>query len=272
MSYLQDKKLKDKKFKKIALAIVVLVFLFYFRYGILRGFAVSVQFVAHPFLTFGKNVGNGFENFGAYFSSKKHLSVENETLKSQIAQNEATIANYNSVLDENIKMKEVMGRKNEKQNFIFATILAKPNRSIYDTLLIDAGSKDGVQVEQRVFALGNIPIGYIAEVYLNSAKVILYSSSGEKSTVMVPVSGSNLGDSIKNIQMEIVGRGGGNFEMSLPRDVTVSYGAEAVLPGVTPYTIAKVGTIISDPRDSYQKALLASPVNIFELGFVELEK
>ena len=60
--------------------------------------------------------------------------------------------------------------------------------------------------------------------------------------------------------------------MSLPKDVVVANGTEAVLPGLTPYTLAKVDTIISDPRDSYQKALLASPVNIYELGFVEIEK
>jgi len=33
-----------------------------------------------------------------------------------------------------------------------------------------------------------------------------------------------------------------------------------------------VETIISDPRDSFQKALLVSPVNIQEIKFVEVEK
>jgi len=44
-----------------------------------------------------------------------------------------------------------------------------------------------------------------------------------------------------------------------------------VLPGITPYTLGIVQTILSDPRDSFQKALLVSPVNIFELKFVEVE-
>ena len=70
----------------------------------------------------------------------------------------------------------------------------------------------------------------------------------------------------------MIGRGGGNFEMILPRDFILEKGTEVVLPVITPYTLGIVQTILSDPRDSFQKALLASPVNIFELKFVEVEK
>jgi hypothetical protein len=72
--------------------------------------------------------------------------------------------------------------------------------------------------------------------------------------------------------MQLVGRGGGNFEMILPRDLVVANEATVVLPGITPYVVAVVETILTDPRDSYQKALLASPINIFELNLVEVEK
>ncbi len=60
--------------------------------------------------------------------------------------------------------------------------------------------------------------------------------------------------------------------MVMPRDFILEKGIEVVLPGITPYTIATVQTIISDTRDSFQKVLLLSPVNIFELKFVEVEE
>ena len=47
---------------------------------------------------------------------------------------------------------------------------------------------------------------------------------------------------------------------------------EAVLPGTTPYTVAIFEKVISDPRDSFVKALFVSPVNIQELKFVEVKK
>jgi len=199
-------------------------------------------------------------------------------------------------LYDDFKIKEILGRKGEKTNMILASFLSKPNQSLYDTFIIDVGAKDGILVGQRVFALGNVPIGRVVEVNPNTAKVILYSNPGEKTEVVIsskqilptsgsdgsttpsasntttseggPASPSQGGDAF----MQVTGRGGGNFEMVLPRDFVLEKGAEAVLPGITPLVLGTVQTIISDPRDSFQKALLLSPVNIFEIKFVEVEK
>ena len=72
--------------------------------------------------------------------------------------------------------------------------------------------------------------------------------------------------------MEVVDHKKGNFELILPRDFVIAEGAEVVLPGAFPYVLGTVKTIISDPRDAFQKALIVSPVNIQELKFVEVEK
>jgi len=77
---------------------------------------------------------------------------------------------------------------------------------------------------------------------------------------------------VRNIFMQVVGRGGGNFEIILPRDLIVQKGTEVVLPGIKPFVLGIVKSFISDPRDSFQKALLVSPVNIQEIKFVEVEK
>ena len=158
--------------------------------------------------------------------------------------------------------KEILGRKNEGTAVILAAILSKPNQSLYDTLIIDAGVKQGLQTGDLVFAEGNAPIGRVAEIYQNSSKVILFSNAGEKTQAIVAG---------RDVFMEIVGRGGGNFEMILPRDFTLSKGDEVVSTGIMPYILGVVETIISDPRDSFVKALLTSPVNIQELKFVQVE-
>jgi cell shape-determining protein MreC len=263
MSYLLDKKIKRSKFFKYILFVVVLFILIYFRSGVFNGLSYVSDIIFHPIFLLGNNIGGTLSNTGAYFRSKNSLFLQNEDLKSKLNEEEAQISNYNSILDENLKTKEILGRKDAKANMVLAGILSKPNQSPYDTLVIDAGIKDGISLEQRVFALGNVPIGYIAEVNPNSSKVILYSNPGEKTEVII---------SGKNTFMQIVGRGGGNFEMIIPRDLIIEKGTEVVLPGITSHTVGVVQTIISDPRDAFQKALLASPVNIQELKFVEVEK
>ncbi len=241
---------------------MLLFILIYFRSVIFSGLAYGSHFVFRPILVLENNLEEQWIIISSFFKSKKSIFMENENLKSELNEISARISNYNSVLEENTQIKEILGRKNEKTVMILAAILGKSNQNLYDTVIIDVGVKQKIKVGDTVFALGNVPIGRIAEAYADSSKVILFSSGGEKTEAMI---------ASKNVFMPIVGRGGGNFEMILPRDFSVEKGNQVVLPGLTPYVLAIVQTIISDPRDALQKALLVSPVNIQELKFVEIK-
>lgn len=234
----------------------------------LKGLTFVSARVFHPVFVVGNIVGEKFGGLGSYFVSKNSLFLENENLKAQLALNNALMSNYDSVLTDDASLKEILGRlpaqagKDLKADMVLAAILAKPNVSPYDTLLIDAGINSGIQMGNMVFALGDVPIGRVDTVLQNSAKVTLFSTAGEKTQVVV-------GD--KNVFLEAVGRGGGNFEMNTPRDFIMQKGDKVVLPGIMPHVLAITETTISDPRDPFIKALLVSPVNIQELKFVEIE-
>lgn len=217
--------------------------------------------IFRPVFLLGNNVGSKLDNLGSYFSFKNSLFLQNEELKTKLNENELRMSNYNVLLAENEILKEVLGRNTENKNFILSAILAKPNRSIYDTLVIDAGSLNEVKIGDLVFALGNIPIGRVSEIFPNSSKVVLFSSPREKTQAII-------NDSF----LEITGRGGGNFEIILPRDFKLEKGTPVLMPGMDSYVLAVAETIISDPRNPFTEALLVSPVNIQELKFVQIEK
>lgn len=263
MSYLLDKKNKRKNLNKIIIMIIVLFFLGFFRVSIFNGFSYLAHQISRPFLILGNSIGNKTSNISSYFSFKKNLYQENEYLKNQLNEMNARVSNYSSVLDKSIKLEEVLGKKKTNRDMIQGGILSKSSNSVYGSLIIDIGKNQSVEIGQRVFAYGYVPIGKVAEVYPKSSKVILYSSPLENTEVVI---------SGKDIFMEVVGRGSGNFEMILPRDFVLDIGTEVDLPGSENYILGYVASIISDPRDSFQKALLRSPVNIFELKFVEVEK
>jgi cell shape-determining protein MreC len=209
-------------------------------------------------------------NLGGYFSFKKKLIEENSRLKFELEAGKGMVANYRVIFQENQYLKGVLDRKNDKTPLILASILMRPNMSPYDTLIVDIGQNRSLQKGGLVFAYGTIPIGKVAEVYSNTAKIILFSSSGEKTSVVV--SNINSENNLeKNISLVALGRGGGNFEIILPRDFSLKEGNEVVLPGINSYLLGRVETIISDPRDPFTKALLVSPVNIQDLKFVEIE-
>ena len=265
MSYLLDKKIKRKKFLNIIFGIVFLIILFYFRFGIFDRLSSASQILFRPVLIAGNNIGAKFKNISSYFISKNVLYLENQKLQTEVQENDARMLNYNSALLENENLKEILGRSTQGKalrKMILAAILSKPDQSLYDTVVIDAGIKQGIKEGNIVFALGNVPIGRVDIIYENSSKIILFSNAGEKTQAIV---------SGRNIFMELVGRGGGNFEMTMPSDFILQKGDQVVLPGLYPYVLAIAQTTIFDPRDPFNKILLTSPVNIQELKFVEVE-
>ncbi len=263
MPYLQDRKRNNNTRTALVIAICAIVFIILlFKIGAFSWAGRTLQGIALPFWKTRTAVVETVSPYQSAFTSKRALFTENEDLKSKLSEIEAKMQNYQTLLDENTQLKEAFGRK-ESGEQLLAAILVKPGQSLYDTLIVDAGTDLGVAVGQKVFSDGNILIGEVAEVYAHSSKIKMYSSAGEKLSVII---------SGKDITTEAEGRGGGNFEMIFPRDVDIPKGTEVVLPGIHPYLVGLVDDIISDPRDPLQKVLLRSPVNVQELKFVQIEK
>lgn len=262
MSYLLDRQTKVRHISYGVFAVIFFVIVFYFKSPVWSGVSSLGNTVARPFLVVGNKVGGKFLNIRNYFSFKNSLIKENENLKIDLENQKMQVLNYNTILSENLDLKNILGRKVDKRTSILGVILSKPDQSLYDILTIDVGSKNGVKIGDMVFANGNIPVGRVSDVYDSTSKVILFSTSGEKTQVIV---------SGKNVYMELVGRGGGNFEMILPRDFVLLKDDQVVLAGINSHVVGIVETILSDPRDPFIKALLVSPVNIQETKFVEVE-
>ncbi len=274
MSYLLDKTRRRKKIWAVTAVLLFFAVLFYFKTGIWSGLSYVSGEIFRPVLVLGNNTSGKFRNLGAYLAFKSSLQNENEALWSKLSEADAKILNYDLLRTENESLKEILGRIKDERKIILSAVLSKPNQSTYDTLLIDAGEDKGIKAGDMVFALGDIPIGRVGAVTPNTSKIVLFSSAEEKTQAVVgpsparpPVSGAG-----GNTFYELVGRGGGNFEMILPRDIVIQKGGEAVMPGLYPYVLAKVETTISDPRDPFTKVLLISPINIQEIKFVQIEQ
>lgn len=204
---------------------------------------------------------SSFYNTGAFFRSKQILQSENDRLQSELVEARTQMLDYNILTTENINLKETLGRA-VSHSYVLGTILVKPNRSAYDTVILDIGKESHITVGNFVFAYSVIPIGTITSVGNYTSTVTLFSTSGQKITGRI----ENL-----NIDVELTGRGGGNFEMQVPRDVVITSGMKVLLPSLNPLIIAEVSKSITDARDPVQTFLLTSPVNINQLNSVEVE-
>lgn len=195
--------------------------------------------------------------------SKGDLITQNAQLKQTVAELSAELIDRNTLVKENADLRTMLGQHQARDQTVTAQVLAGPGRTPYDTLLLDAGSTSGVKQGDRVLAPGGIAIGEIQDVYQNTAKAILYSSSGQ--SVDVVINGSN-------IPVTAEGRGSGNFAIQIPRDTQVAVGDLIYLPDHTDRIVGTVERIEDTPNDPFKTLLFKSPVNIFEIQWVQILK
>ncbi|TSC68003.1 MAG: Uncharacterized protein G01um101472_207 [Parcubacteria group bacterium Gr01-1014_72] len=219
--------------------------------------------IARPFW-YARDAFTGFlGDAGAMFLGNRGLRAENEALRSRVAamQTEARALPF---LAEEANEVALFFSRTDLANGrrALAHVLAPPPRSPYDTLLIDAGEEQGIHVGDLVGASPHSVLGRIERLGKRTALVKLFSTPGETLPVVIENTA---------VAFDAIGRGGGNFEMKIPREADVVAGAGIFLPGgPTKGMVGIVEFIEADETSSFQRVLFKSPINIFELRFVEV--
>jgi cell shape-determining protein MreC len=129
-------------------------------------------------------------------------------------------------------------------------------------MIVDVGSQQDIVAGSVVYALGGVPIGTVTEIHDTFSKVSLFSYAGQKFDVI-------LGK--KNIAATATARGGGIFEITLPRDTEIAEGDPVSIPSIIPGVFGTVASIILVPSQAFSTILFTMPVNIHELRWVEIE-
>lgn len=159
---------------------------------------------------------------------------------------------------ENEELKEFLGRANQEKS-VLAYILKKPPFTAYDSFVLDIGKDKGIEVKDKVYAIGDILIGEIDEVYGETSRVKLYSSHGQKYEVLI---GEN------SVQVNATGRGGGTFEAVIPRDIKVALGDKIIIPNISNSVFGIVGEVLVDPAKAFSTVIFSYPINIYEQKWV----
>ncbi|MBL7045733.1 MAG: hypothetical protein ISR99_01745 [Parcubacteria group bacterium] len=196
---------------------------------------------------------------GSYFFSKTKLLDRVVSLESELAESKIALLRYPLLESENEKLKLFLGRVTSDTRLL-GTVLVPPNRNGYDTLLIDIGESQPVSLGGIVVAHPDIPIGTIETLNSNSALVSLFSNPGRETEAIFA----------DDSPLTLVGSGGGNFKVELPRSIQINVGDVIRLPQLSSKIVGVVGSIKSSPADAFQTVLINSPINIFSLRYVEV--
>ncbi len=260
--YLDKKEIKKRK--KIFQNIIVFGLFFVVTFsGFWFVFTGSLNFIAKPVWRIERSVSSFFGGINYYFESKKELSAENKRLENENLNLRLSMVDYEIVKEENINLKKILNNEPENRDFVLGNILTKPGYSPFDTIILDVGANHGLSVGSFVYSDGNIPIGRIEKIYNKTSLVSLFSSPKQKTEGFI----GGL-----NASVELIGRGGGNFEMIVPIDLDIQKDTFVYMPGNPAVVLAMVGDVISDPQDPFKKVILTSPVNIQSLKWVLVRK
>lgn len=247
----------------IYFGIVVLVFVILLIIPVTKNaIGRGVGFFTKPLLSVHTGTVSVWHNVRFFFKSKQTLVRQNTELTEQLAEARAIVLDRGILLDENQKLKELLDRR-VVHDVVLATILNRPNKTAYDTMLLDVGEKNGVKVGARVFAYGTIPVGTIASVSGNTSMVTLFTTPGQKIEALIAGTDTSV---------TLLGRGGGTFEVVIPEGVVVSSGTEFVLPSLEPLLVGVAEKVISGPKDPAQTIVVRSPVNIYQLKWLQIAK
>lgn len=224
--------------------------------------ATPIQAIAQPFAAVRSMLGSSMQATLSFFQSKESLQAENVAL-----QKDATL--YNMVLAERDyfstqanELQMLLGDfgSSSPKKFVSATIVSKPSFSPYDTMLVAAGSAEGIVTGDLVFADPYTLIGYVSSVSATAATVTAYSTPGQKINVLI---GSS------SLEAAAEGLGGGTLEVSLPRNSPVAVGDVVTAAGLPVGDIlGRVEVATAAPADPSERVLFTSPLDIFDLSHV----
>ena len=232
------------------LALAVAVLLLLVRLSIPNFF----WYVFTPAFRASDAIAQASHAFLSSFGNASALTLQNEKLTDE----NAALAAENEALLE--KTRSVSGLVADAHG-ISAGVVARPPESPYDTLVLAAGSADGVTLGQEAFGEGNIPLGTVTSLLAHFSRVTLFSSAG---TSVLGWVGS------KHFPLIIKGAGAGAVSASVPRSANIAVGDIVSVPGPGSLPIGTVIRVDSDASSPSVTLLIRLSTNLFSTTWVLL--
>lgn len=172
---------------------------------------------------------------------KSALLEENTKLRSEIAEL-SSVHEVNKTLESEVVALRNITDGVLKSDSVVVRILSIKGMGLYGTILIE-NVANTVSVGDIIRALGGGALGIVDSVDGSVATGVLFSAPNKKTEVRI-------GE--KGITAEVLGRGGKNMLMTLPRDVEVVLGDVITAREFGGYVIGIVGDITMSDSDAFK--------------------
>ncbi len=256
-------KSKPKKETKPKLVIATVLFV------LLAGMAFlfpnvtrsSMYFFSKP-VWFSRNTTlNSFSGVIKFFSFKSTLVSQNQSLLDEIEVLKLKESDYDLILKENQDLKLEFGRKIDVKRII-ARVVSKPPRSPYDTIVIDAGSAEGIMLGSKVYMGDNVIVGLVTNATPHTSLVEMFSTGNKKQDAVLSRTGTTY---------TLLGQGGANMKVEVPKDTDIIWGDTFIYPSLSSSIIGNVYFIDTNSQSSFKTVYIRIPGNVFSSKYLFVE-
>ena len=252
MSYLLKSKPKHEYRAKI-LSVIILFISLYILQFLFPSFTKNIIYsVSRPVWAVENKIPNPFSKFVGFFKSQNNLINQNLSLEDELSSLKLKEIDYDLLYKENQDLKNELGR-GKSNNRILSRVISGPPNSPYDTFIIDIGGSN-VSVGDKVYISDNVIVGVIQNVTFKNSLVELFSTGGKKTQSILSRTGASY---------ILIGRGGSNFELVVPKDTDVIWGDVFVYPGLSSSVIGIVSYVDTTSQSSFKTVYIKIPGNIF---------
>src|SRR3989344_855856 len=135
--------------------------------------------VSRPLWLMSDTLTGSMSHVKDFFVFRNTLIKKNTALEDELELLRLKETDYDILVSEFSDLKAQLGRSDDSSR-ILSRVLSRPPRSPYDTLVIDAGTNDGVEVGRKVYLSGSVIIGMISSVTKDTSLVQLFSGGNQR--------------------------------------------------------------------------------------------
>jgi hypothetical protein len=237
MTYLSDRTRTRKQYRYYVAAFIVLLLITYFW--------PTIKSTIYPYIERFVIITGESKNaviripyaIHTYFVSHKELEARNAGLLVTIANLENELAEKNAALSE-LGALAASGSVHPASTLTMYPLM-RDITTIYSSLILSKGFKDGVVEKDLVYVQGRKPVCVVAEVYDRTSLCRLLTASGEETESITETN---------SVTLFLKGDGGGMFIAEVPRDMPIALGEKILLKSDPSMTLGTVADIVRNDQ------------------------
>ncbi len=254
---------KVKKYFLPILPIIIVLFFVMWNIKIPTSLTNTVHTIASPVWKMRDSITKKINTISNLLKTKEGLIEENEKLHKDVTALYRETFTIKELEKENDRLLNLLGRINQHNELLPASVIHGVSFSPYDTFIIDLGSNNNIRKNMLVVTSEKIAVGKIEKVFEKTSIVKLFSSPELKTNIVI--------NSTTTTNEVVLGYGGGTMKMSVPRDTDASINDIVTLQTFSAYVLGNIVSIEISPEDAYKTIFIQSPVNMYKIRYVLID-